>query len=119
MQILNGFDYIIDAIDSVKDKTAMIVYAKKNKLNIISAMGAGNRVCAPVYQISDIYKTQNDGLAKIMRKMLRENGIISHKVCYSSQDTIKCEGVGSVMWHPTALACVLVSEVIKDLIKEN
>lgn len=116
---LQDYDYIIDAIDSVKDKLALIKYAKTENINIISAMGTANKVCAPIYEIADIYKTQNDGLAKAMRKLLKENGIKSHKVCYSKQEKLEIQGLGSVMWHPTACACVLVSEVIKNLIEEN
>ena len=48
-----------------------------------------------------------------------ENGIKSHKVCYSKQDKLSVKGLGSVVWHPTACACVIVSEVINELIKES
>lgn len=116
---LKSYDFIIDAIDSVKDKLALIKYAYNNKIKIISAMGTGNKICAPSYEIVDIFKTQNDGLAKVMRKLLKENGIKSHKVCYSKQDKLSVKGLGSVVWHPTACACVIVSEVINELIKES
>ena len=112
-------DYVIDAIDSVKDKACLIEYCKKNSINIISAMGTAKKIIAPIYEISDIYKTQNDPLSKVMRKILKERGIKNHKVCYSKQESLQCDGLGSIMWHPTACACVITSEVIKDLLKEN
>lgn len=118
-KLITKADYIIDAIDSVKDKASLIEYAHINNIRIISAMGTANKVCAPVYEITDIFKTENDGLAKAMRKLLKEKGIKHHKVCYSKQEKLNVEGLGSVMWHPTASACVIVSEVIKDLIKES
>lgn len=116
--ITERFDYIVDAIDSVKDKADLIEFAHNNNYKIISAMGTGNKVCAPLYEITDIYKTQNDGLSKVIRKLLKEKGIKKHKVCYSKQDKVKVSGLGSAVWHPTACACVIASEVINDLIKE-
>lgn len=114
------YDYVVDAIDIVKDKTALILHCLSHSINIISALGAGNKTCSPVYEVTDIFKTHNDGLAKVIRKNLREAGVKAHKVCYSCQNRDSVEGcVGSVAWHPTACACVIVSEVIKCLIKEN
>ena len=56
---LLNYDYIIDCIDSFKDKLSLIEYCYKNKLNIISSMGAGNRYKPTNYQVQDIYKTKN------------------------------------------------------------
>ena len=116
--VSQNFDYVIDAIDDVKNKTNLIVYCKTHDINIISALGAGKRTCNPSYEITDIYKTQNDGLAKVMRKNLKEKGVKSHKVCYSMQNRVETTELGSVVWHPTACACVIVSEVINNLTKE-
>ncbi len=112
-------NYVIDAIDNVKDKVCLIEYCKNKNIKIISAMGTAKKIVAPIYEISDIYKTENDPLSKVIRKLLKEKGIKKHKVCYSKQGSLQCEGLGSVMWHPTACACVLTSEVIMDLLKEN
>ena len=70
---ISNTDVVIDAIDCVVDKVALIIYCKKNNLNIISAMGAGNRFDVPNFYLTDIYKTHDDGLAKVVRKKLREN----------------------------------------------
>ena len=118
--VTSDFDYVVDAIDIVKDKTALILHCLSHGISIISALGAGNKTCSPVYEVTDIFKTHNDGLAKVIRKNLREAGVKAHKVCYSCQNRDVVEGcVGSVAWHPTACACVIVSEVIKCLLKEN
>jgi len=72
--LASKYDYVIDAIDSVTDKINLIVTAKELGLNIISAMGAGNRIQIPQFEVCDLYKTYNDGLAKVLRKKLKERG---------------------------------------------
>ena len=111
-------DYVIDAIDSVKDKTDLCDYCYKNKIKIISSMGSGNRFSVPEYQVLDIYKTENDGLAKVMRKNLKERGVKKLKVVATKQQAMKVDGVvGSISYHPCACACVICAEVVNDLIK--
>lgn len=111
-------DYVIDAIDSVKDKTDLCDYCYKNKIKIISSMGSGNRISVPEYQVLDIYKTENDGLAKVMRKKLKERGVKKLKVVATKQQAMKVDGVvGSISYHPCACACVICAEVVNDLIK--
>ena len=56
-----GWDYIIDAIDSFEDKVDLIDIAKSKGLNIVSAMGAGNRTAVCDFEICDVYKTSYDG----------------------------------------------------------
>ena len=111
-------DYVVDAIDSVKDKTDLCDYCYKNKIKIISSMGSGNRISVPEYQVLDIYKTENDGLAKVMRKKLKERGVKKLKVVATKQSATKINGVvGSISYHPCACACVICAEVVNDLIK--
>ena len=111
-------DYVIDAIDSVKDKTDLCDYCYKYKIKIISSMGSGNRISVPEYQVLDIYKTENDGLAKVMRKKLKERGVKKLKVVATKQQAMKVDGVvGSISYHPCACACVICAEVVNDLIK--
>jgi len=81
---LEQYDYVIDAIDMVASKVALIQYCKDRGISIVSAMGAGNRVDIPTFEVVDIYKTYNDGLAKVLRNKLKKIGILEHKVVFTS-----------------------------------
>lgn len=83
------FDYVVDCIDSVADKVELICFCKQHSIPIISAMGAGNRIEIPHFDVMDIFKTQNDGLAKAMRKHLRERDVSNLDVVCSSQKSQK------------------------------
>lgn len=94
-----GWDYVVDAIDSFDDKVSLICLAKEKGLNIVSAMGAGNRIKPCTFEITDIYKTSYDALAKKLRKTLREKGITKLDVCYTKEPTVSVsQGVGSVSY---------------------
>lgn len=116
---LTKYDYIIDAIDMVSSKIALIAYAHENNLPIISAMGVGNRCDIPNIKISDIYDTYNDGLAKVLRKKLREKGIKKHDVVFSENIAVpNGETIGSVAYYPAMAGCMLSAYVINQLVKE-
>lgn len=116
---LKQYDYIIDAIDMVTSKLALIEYAKANNISIISAMGAGNRIGIPNVKVVDIFDTYNDGLAKVIRKKLREKGINSHKVVFAENiATPKGDTIGSIAYFPAVSGCILSAYVIDELIKE-
>lgn len=109
--------FVVDAIDSVKDKVALICYCKKNNINIISAMGAGNRFDSPIFTVVDIEKTHDDGLAKSIRKRLRELGIKGLDVAISYSKPQKFDKIiGSISYYPPACACVIASYVINKII---
>ena len=109
--------FVVDAIDSVKDKVALICYCKKNNINIISAMGAGNRFDSPSFTVVDIEKTHDDGLAKAIRKRLRELGIKGLNVAISYSKPQKFDKIiGSISYYPPACACVIASYVINKII---
>jgi len=115
-----NFDYVIDAIDSVPDKVELICFCKEKNINIISAMGAGNRIGIPTFKVVDIYKTFNDGLAKIMRKKLRERHIKTLDVVTSEEIAMKNEKnteIGSISYYPAMCGCVLGAFVINKLLK--
>jgi len=143
MEIIQGDeDYIVDAIDTVTAKIDLIVNAKKLGIPIISAMGAGNKLDPTRFEVSDIYKTSVDPLAKVMRRELRQRGIESLKVVYSREETIKpaetednscaagcvcpkgtvseCTGrrqiPGSISFVPSVAGLIIAGEVVKDLI---
>lgn len=94
-----GWNYVVDAIDSFEDKVALICLAKERGLNIVSAMGAGNRIKPCTFEITDIYKTSYDALAKKLRKTLREKGITKLDVCYTKEPAVSVsQGVGSISY---------------------
>ena len=115
---LKNFDYIIDAIDMVTSKIALIEYTHKNNIKIISAMGAGNRIGIPEFEVVDIYKTYNDGLAKVLRHNLRKLGIDKHNVVFSKNNAIpNGDTIGSIAYYPAMCGCVLSAFVIEELLK--
>lgn len=116
------FDFVVDAIDSVQDKVELICYCKSHGIDIISAMGAGNRMDIPNFKVVDIYKTHSDGLAKIMRKKLREREISSLEVVFSEEMTVKnaqTHVIGSISYQPAMCGCVLGGYVINKLLSKK
>ena len=121
------FDYIVDAIDTVKAKLAII--AKANELNIplISSMGAGNKLNPMGFIVTDINKTDTCPLAKKIRYELRQMGIKKLKVVYSKEQPVELKEQlfnenkklvpGSNAFVPSACGLLIASEVINDLIK--
>ncbi len=126
---LSKYDYVIDAIDSVKSKLELIIYCINNNIKIVSSMGMGNRIDPSLVKITDISKTEYDPLSKIIRKKLRENKINHLKVVYSSERPINIiydinaekkgsnYAPGSISLVPSTAGIMLASEVFKDLIK--
>ena len=119
------YDYIVDAIDTVSGKIALIEKAKLAGVPIISSMGAGNKL-TPAFEVADISKTSVCPLARVMRRELKKRGIEHVKVVYSKEEPLpaQCKDEqtgkaipGSVAFVPSVAGLVLASEVIKDLIK--
>ena len=117
-KLLNqNYDYVIDAIDSVNDKINLIVECKKKEIPIISAMGAGNRIGIPNFKITDISKTFNDGLAKVVRKRLKNENISKLDVAFCEDLPVtKGEVTGSISYFPSMCGCVISAYVIEKLI---
>ena len=116
---LTKFDYVIDAIDDVRNKVLLIKECFNKNIFCISAMGAGNRYDIPNFKVSDIFKTYNDGLAKVLRKKLKDEGVTKHKVVFSESKPAKIDrAVGSVAYYPPASASVLVGYIINDIISK-
>ena len=128
------YDYVIDAIDTVTGKLALVTAAKAAGTPIICAMGAGNKLDPTAFRVADIYETSVCPLARIMRKECRKRGIDRLKVVYSEEDPIACslppddpawaelpEGrnalPGSCAFVPSVMGLIIAGEVIKDLIK--
>lgn len=123
------FDYVIDAIDTVTGKIAIIENAKKAGVMVISSMGTGNKLNPTAFEVTDIYKTSVCPLARVMRYELKKRGIDNLKVVYSKEAPIKVpdngttdgsvkrQAPGSTAFCPSVAGLIIASEVIKDLIK--
>ena len=118
------YDYIVDAIDTVTGKIALVVNADKAGTPIISSMGAGNKLNPEAFEVSDIYKTSVCPLARVMRRELKQRGIKKLKVVYSKEEPKETKEFddgkpvpGSVAFVPSVAGLIIAGEVIKDLIK--
>jgi tRNA A37 threonylcarbamoyladenosine dehydratase len=135
------YDYVVDAIDTVTGKLALVEQAQKTGTPIISCMGAGNKLDPTAFQVADIYDTSMCPLARIMRKELKKRGIKKLKVVYSQESamtplddmSISCRAhcicppgtarkctqrrqvPGSNAFVPAAAGLILAGEVVKDL----
>lgn len=138
------YDYVVDAIDTVTGKLAIIENAKKAGVPIISSMGAGNKVNPAAFEVADIYETSICPLAKVMRRECRKRGIDSLKVVYSKEQPIrpledmsiscrqhcicppgtvrKCterrDIPGSTAFVPSVAGLIIAGEIINDLCAE-
>ena len=120
-----AYDYVVDAIDTVKGKIALAVQAAKAGTPIISSMGFANKMDPTRIRVTDIYKTSVCPLAKAMRTRLRKEGIDKLKVVFSDEmpacsagnerDETGMRVIGSNAFVPAAAGLVLAGEVIKDL----
>ena len=112
---LTDFDWVIDAIDSVIAKTALIKTAIDNDVNIVSAMGAAGKFDTQ-FKIADISKTSTCPLAKVMRKRLRDIGIEHLPVVFSEEKPVSREGVlGTLSYVPGSAGLCLAGYVIRSI----
>ena len=79
------YDYVVDAVDTVAAKIAIVLAAKAAGVPVISSMGAGNKVNPAMFEVADIYKTKVDPLARVMRQAMKKNNIKKLKVVYSQE----------------------------------
>ena len=116
--ITQDLEYVIDAIDSVDSKIAIIKECKKKNIKIISSMGMANRLDPLQIKVADISKTEVCPLAKVVRKRLKDEGIGKVKVVFSTENVIKTASkeLGSVSFVPSTAGLIIASEVIKDII---
>lgn len=115
-----GFDYVIDAIDSVKTKVALAVYCEENKIPLISCMGTGNKIDPTKFELSDIYKTSVCPLARAVRAELKKRGVKHLKVLYSKEapelrGEMTERGPASCSFVPSVAGLIIAGEVIKAL----
>lgn len=122
----SGYDYIVDAIDTVSGKIGLVMQANNAGVPIISSMGAGNKKDPTLFKVEDIYKTSVCPLARVMRTELKKRGIKKLKVVYSEEKPQRAiapentEGKippASCAFVPSVVGLIVASEIIKDLIK--
>lgn len=128
------YDYVVDAIDTVTGKLALIQQAQAAGTPVISCMGAGNKLDPTAFRVADIYATSVCPLARVMRKELKKRGIRQLKVVYSQEPPRTPEGAlyqetlagqkrrqvpGSNAFTPSVAGLILAGEVLKDLATEN
>ena len=113
------FDYIVDAIDTVKAKISLVEEAKKANVPIICSMGTGNKLDPTRFEVADISKTSVCPLAKVMRTELRKRGINHVKVVYSKEEPLNVGNrtPASISFVPSAAGLIIAGQVIRDLIK--
>ena len=113
------YDYCIDAIDMVENKADLIEYCYKNNINIISALGAGNRYKLPEFKVCDVYQTHNDGLAKKMRKLLKSRNVEKLQVVYTDETAEKTTKTASMVYYPAMCGCLISSVVVNNLLQKQ
>lgn len=117
-EIVKDSNIVVDGIDLIEDKVELICYCKQKNIPIVSAMGAGNRYDLPEFKLMDIYKTHDDGLAKILRKKLKERGVNGLEVVAStSSPSRKGKPIASISYYPAVCGNVLASVVINKIIR--
>ena len=122
------YDYVVDAIDTVTGKLALVQQAHDAAVPIISCMGTGNKLDASQFEVADISKTSMCPLARVMRRELGKRGIRHLKVVYSKEEALTPTGweeeaaalgkrqiPGSVAFVPGAAGLILAGEVVRDI----
>lgn len=115
----SGYDYVVDAVDTVAAKLEIIEKAKAAGVPVISSMGTGNKLDPTLFRIADISKTSVCPLAKVIRKELRNRGIRDVKVLFSTEEPVRT-GVrtpASISFVPSVAGLIIGGEVIKDIIR--
>lgn len=114
----SGFDYVVDAIDTVTGKLAIISKAVVEGVPVISSMGTGNKLDPSQFKITTIEKTKVCPLAKVMRKELKSRGITGVKVLYSEEEPVNA-GIrtpGSISFVPSVAGLMIAGAVVRDII---
>ena len=122
-----SYDYVIDAVDTVTAKIALVLCAKEVNVPVISAMGAGNKLDPTKFEVADLSKTSICPLARVMRRELKKRGVENLKVVYSKEIPIEPKEIlsdeskrvipGSVAFVPSVAGLIMAGEVVKDLLE--
>jgi len=124
-----GFDYVVDAIDTLSPKIYLIYHTVQRKMPLVSSMGAGGKFDPQQVKVADISQTMNCGLARMLRKKLHRLGIREgftavyspeevdkSKVVSVTGETNKASIVGTISYMPALFGITCASVVIRDLI---
>lgn len=125
----NGkIDYIIDAIDTVSAKIALVEESLKRGIRLISSMGTGNKLHPELFEIADLADTSVCPLCRVMRRELKQRGIMHLKVLYSKEKPVDTCGrstgedsgarrslPGSISFVPPVAGLLIAGEVIREL----
>lgn len=127
-----GFDFVVDAIDMVSSKLALIEQCQQRMIPIISSMGTGNKLDPSKFKITDIHKTHTCPLAKVMRQELKSRGIRKQQVIFSSELPMKPlifdwepeqqgrrETPGSISFVPSVAGLMLAAYVVNTLLQSD
>ncbi len=141
----DGIDYVVDALDTISAKIALAEYCEKNNIKLISCMGTGNKLDPTMFKITDIYKTKNCPLCKVMRYELRKRRVKKLKVVFSEEtpkkpkldEVVSCingcvcnfdngrsctnkrQIPGSISFVPPVAGFILAGEVINTFLDKN
>lgn len=131
-EIINSdYDYVLDCIDSVTPKLNLIIGAKRNRVKIISSMGAGGKMEASKVKVADITNTVNCMFAKTIRRRLKEHKIDKLKVVFSSEiqdetslkmtdgSNYKKSFYGTNSYMPGLFGLYMAETVIRYLLKKS
>lgn len=128
------YDYVIDAVDTVTAKLALVEACQEYEVPIISSMGAGNKLDPTAFEVADISKTSVCPLAKVMRRELKKRNIKHLKVVYSKEKPIEEKAYedfdtdeprqrratpGSIAFVPSVAGLIMAGEVIKDIVRNS
>ncbi|MBR1572469.1 MAG: tRNA threonylcarbamoyladenosine dehydratase [Lachnospiraceae bacterium] len=130
------YDFVVDCVDTVTAKIQIIMQAKEAGTPVISSMGAGNKLDAGRFKVADIYKTNVDPLARVMRRELKKRGVKKLTVVYSDEepmtpiavaDSLETDTLeetagrvkqtpGSMAFVPGAAGLIIAGEVVRQLV---
>lgn len=115
---LESCDYVIDAIDNITAKIALIAYCNEKNIPLLCSMGTGNKLDASKFQIADIYRTSVCPLARVMRYELKKRGIKQQKVLFSTE--LPCSSSrppASISFVPSVAGLLIAGEAVRDMLK--
>jgi tRNA A37 threonylcarbamoyladenosine dehydratase len=132
------YDYVVDAIDTVTGKINLVLQCRELHIPIICSMGAGNKLDPTKFEVTDIYKTSVDPIARVMRKKMKEHHVKKLKVVYSKEKPLavspggcgkncvcppgsanncaaKRAVPGSISFVPSVVGLIIAGEVVRGL----
>ena len=126
-EFLADYDYVADAIDLVSCKLDLICTCLERDIPILSALGTGNKQDPSLLRVSDLAETQNDALARVIRKELRARGVLHTEVVWSPEtpmepipyeapDPGRRSVPGSLAWVPSSAGLLMARHIVLRLI---